>query len=64
MNTAGILSFVPINKEMEIAYGANRLTVNYLGTIFMLLCIPGNFIAIFVIENKGIRTTMTIGTVL
>jgi hypothetical protein len=43
---------------------SNRLYFDYLSVIYLIMSIPFNFVAVFVIEKKGLRTAMLIGATL
>ena len=65
MNSMGWLTFAPITKKMFQNYGDNGLKVeywNYLFCVYMLTFVPTNFVSLWVIEQKGLRTSIIIGT--
>ena len=50
--------------EMTDAYvkiKVSRLYFDYLSVIYLIMSVPMNFVAVFVIEKKGLRTAMLIG---
>ena len=69
MNSIGWLTFAPITYKMVHYYppGTEGLSVeywNYLFCIYMLTFVPFNFVSIWVIEQKGLRVSIIIGTFL
>lgn len=63
MSSGAWICFVPLTTVMnENAYrDASRLEIDYLNFIYLLMYIPVNFIAVFIIEKQSMRTAMLIG---
>ena len=68
MNSIGWLTFAPITFKMTTYYpvpeGLTEDHWNYLFCIYMLTFVPFNFVSIWVIEQKGLRVSIIIGTFL
>ena len=64
MNSVGWLTFAPITRLMSRFYPTDADFWNNFFVIYLLLSIPFNFLAIWVIEKKGLRTSLIIGVTL
>ena len=62
MSASGWICFIPIIKEINQGFKINRLLIDYLNYIYLVLYVPINFLAVIVIEQKGMRTAMIIGS--
>jgi len=49
-------------KSVKEAYNIKRWQVDFLNVIYLVMYIPINFIAVFLIEKRGMRTSMLTGT--
>ena len=62
MNTAGWICFAAIVDKIKFAYpGTTALDINYLSWIFMIVYLPMNPIATYMIENHGLRKSLLLG---
>ena len=64
MNCTGWICFAPISSKIIFAYKSESVStfeINYLSFIFMIMFLPMNFISIWVIEKKGLRTAILAG---
>jgi len=64
MSASGWICFIPIVKEINEGFETDRLLVDYLNYIYLVLYVPINFLAILIIEKKGLRTAMVTGSLL
>ena len=62
MNTAGWICFAAIVDKIKFAYpGTTALDINYLSWIFMIVFLPLNPIATYMIEKHGLRKSLLLG---
>ena len=64
MSASGWICFLPIIKEINEGFDIDRLLIDYLNYIYLVLYVPINFLAVPIIEKKGMRTAMIIGSLL
>ena len=58
------ISFSPIVALTERYYGVSATYVNLLSALFMVLYLPGSYLAMYLITKYGLRTSITVGAVL
>ena len=59
------IGFTSITHEIEHIYtNMIRWKIDLLNIIFLILYVPVNFVAVFIIEKYGLRTAMITGTLI
>ena len=58
------ISFAPIVTLTERFYGVSATYVNLLSALFMVLYLPGSYLAMYLITKYGLRTSITVGAIL
>ena len=58
------ISFAPIVALTERFYGVSATYINMLSALFMILYLPGSYLAMYLITKYGLRTSITVGAVL
>ena len=62
VNACGWISIAPIFQLVEDLYGVSALMVNMMSYSFMVLYLPMNFPCVFVVEKKGLRWGVILGS--
>ncbi|CAE8603411.1 unnamed protein product [Polarella glacialis] len=63
-NQAIWIGFAPIQREVMEAYGVSAGWVNFQALVFMILYLPANFPASYMMDTYGCRFALTIGSTL
>ena len=62
MSSSGWICFLPLIRELRHGVKIDRILLDYLNYIYLVLYVPINFVAVIIIEYKGMRTAMIIGS--